>query len=642
MRRTLMTGKFALALVGAVLLAFAITGCDNPANGGNADNISIFRGGTPAGTLVLWLYPYGGEDALRSVQLGARIVPGSTYYQNASWSSSNTAAATVSSGGYVTAVAAGTTTITATTAAGRTSSVTIHVRGYEPPTEAGPPSEHAGNLLILQAAAVGSADGNAHRTFVELHNRSNATISLDGLSLQYAVGQGNTWNVIPLRGSIPAGHSFLILGVVAGQGSRLQLPDGDADKLLHEFQLSNRAFRLALMDSIVPLTVHNPSDMSHNGTVDLRTLMPAANAGPSDATVGTERAAGLIDMLGVINDRTDNRDIMHGAKGAPAYRISNQTSIRRTNLDASTNNFNDFRGLRWATPTAADPIAVADDQIAIFRPRNLAADAWTPTFPEPTLVWVAPPPPPPPPEGVPLADRIIILQANRSGNNNGGGGGFPNSLVELFNLTNAPITLTGNYFLHIGAGTGNAATPATTWNYVIPLSGTIPAGSSFLVVSSTDTYHLFRADLPAANQTAEFNFHTANHWTVALMTRSESFTGNPFTDEALWPYYVDMLGAGNNAFSETASASTSQPQGSRRGGPNRTGLVDTNNNSANFGQIDFRGQWTGTNGMPNANLYRFWPRNSIAGAWNPITGYPEVHPTVRHPTTGVVEFPVAP
>jgi|GEM_PF-922181 len=629
MQRKLMTGKFVLALAAAALLAFALTSCDNPAGGVNDSNISIFKNGAPAqANFDLWVYPYGGEDAMHSVQLGARIIPGTAYYQNASWSSSSPERATVSNSGYVTAVAAGSAIITATTATGRTASVTINVRGYEPDTESGDWSEYAGDLLILQAAAVAGGTGNnAHRTFVELYNRSDATINLDGLSLQWAGGQGYAWNVIPLEGDIPAGHSFLILGTVGDAAARLQLPDADADMLLPEFQLSNRAFRLALMEGIVPLTVHNPSDLSHDGTVDLRTLMPAADATePSGASVGAEIAAGLIDLLGVVNTRADNRDIIHGAKGAPAYRISNQTSIRRANLDDATNNFNDFRGIDWQARDGA----VADDQIAVFSPRNRAAGAWAPEFPEPN--WA----PPVVESDAPTSDTIIILQANRSGNNNGGGGGFPAALVELFNLTNNAINLTG-YYLHFGSGTGTAADPATTWNYVIPLAGTIPARSSFLVVSGTDTNDVFRADLPVADQEADFILNAAaNHWSVALMTRSTPFTGNPFTDEALWPYYVDMLGAGSNAASETASASTSQPQG-----PRRTSLVDTNNNGADFGQADFRGHWEGTDRTPNAELYRIWPRNSSAGAWNPITGIPQVHPTVRNPITGEVEFPAA-
>jgi len=387
MRRKLITGKLALALAGVALLAFAIIGCDNPVNGVNDNNISIFKNGVPAGGFDLWVAPYGGEGALHTVQLRARIIPGTEYYQNASWTSSSPERATVTNGGYVTAIAAGTVTITATTAAGRTDSVTINVRGYEPPTRPGDWSEHADDLIILHAAAVAGGTGNnAHRTFVELFNRSNATIDLDGLSLQWAVGQGSGWNVIPLSGEIPAGHSFLILGTVGDANARLQLPDTDADMHLPYFQLSNRAFRLALMDGIVPLTVYNPSDLSHEAT-DLRTLMPAANATePSDATVGTEVAAGLIDLLGVVNTRTSDNDVIHGAKGAPAYRISNQTSIRRANLDDATNNFNDFKGIDWQARAGA----VADDQIEVFRPRNLAYGAWTPTFPEPN--WTPDPP----------------------------------------------------------------------------------------------------------------------------------------------------------------------------------------------------------------------------------------------------------
>ena len=633
MRKKLTMNK--LGLAGLALLAFAIAGCENNGGGGGVPvtGVAIFFNGTLAPNEIdLWISPYGDDNAQRSALLEARVFPANagnssvTWSSSVIWSSNDNDVVNVNNGNVTVNDTPGLVTITATTIDGsHTSSAVIRVHGR--PTESGNQSEHAGDLIILQAAAVAGGTGNnAHRTFVELYNRSNAAIDMDGLSLQWTGGQGDIWNVIPLSGDLPAGHSFLVLGIVGDADARLQIPNAYADKLLPDFQLNNRAFRLALMEGTMPLTVHNPSYMGHDGTIDLRTLIPAT--GSSEATVGTQTAAGLIDLLGVVNTRADNRDIIHGAKGAPAYRISNQTSIRRANLDDATNNFNDFRGIDWQARAGA----VADDQIAVFIPRNRAAGAWTPEFPEPN--W-APPPPPPPPEDVPLAERIIILQANRSGNDNGGGGGFQAALVELFNLTDGTINLAG-YYLHFGSGTGTAADPATTWNYVVPLTGTIPARSSFLVVSRTDTNDVFRADLPVADQEADFILNaTANHWSVALMTRSTPFTGNPFTDEALWSYYVDMLGAGSNAASETAFASTSQPQG-----PRRRSIVDTNNNGADFGQADFRGHWGGTARTPNAELYRIWPRNSSAGAWDPITGIPQVHPTVRNPTTdGEVEFP---
>ena len=612
MRKKLTMNK--LGLAGLALLAFAIAGCENNGGGGGVPvtGVAIFFNGTLAPNEIdLWISPYGDDNAQRSALLEARVFPANagnssvTWSSSVIWSSNDNDVVNVNNGNVTVNDTPGLVTITATTIDGsHTSSAVIRVHGR--PTESGNQSEHAGDLIILQAAAVAGGTGNnAHRTFVELYNRSNAAIDMDGLSLQWTGGQGDIWNVIPLSGDLPAGHSFLVLGIVGDADARLQIPNAYADKLLPDFQLNNRAFRLALMEGTMPLTAHNPADMSHNGTVDLRTLIPAT--GSSAATVGTQTAAGLIDLLGVINDRVDPRDIVHGAKGAPAYRISNQMSIRRANLDAPTNNFNDFRGIRWEAGVGA----VADDQIPVFRPRNLAAGTWTPEFPEPN--WQ----PPVVESNAPTSDTILILQANTHGNNNNQatGSGFARSVVELFNISDTEtVTLTGTYYLHIGVG--------TDWVEAIPLTGEIPPRRSFLIVGGS-VNATPRAALPQYDLDLDFELSNSTDFVVAIM-RTATLSGNPFTDEEYWDYYVDMLGISATGISETSAA----PNQSRPRIPRRTSLVDTNDNSADFGDVDTRsGALTDTSTRPNNDvLYQFWPRNSTMGAWNPMDGLPRIDP----------------
>jgi len=214
-------------------------------------------------------------------------------------------------------------------------------------------------------------------------------------------------------------------------------------------------------------------------------------------------------------------------------------------------------------------------------------------------------------------NTLLILQTNTHGNDNGGAGGFAKSLVELYNNSDTDINLTaGNYYLHIGN--------STTWTNVIKLSGTIPARSSFLVVSSNPAGNSTpRALLPEADQEADFVL-VNDGFKVALMRNRSALlsVANPFGDAELSGDYVDMLGVeGSNAF-ETNPASQSRPQP-----PRRISLVDTDDNAADFRQIDLRGELLGNNRTPDNALYRFWPRNSTAGAWNPISGEPAIHPT---------------
>jgi hypothetical protein len=229
---------------------------------------------------------------------------------------------------------------------------------------------------------------------------------------------------------------------------------------------------------------------------------------------------------------------------------------------------------------------------------------------EPVVVPVTPPS-----EGSP---KLMILQANTYGNDNGGAAGFAKSLVELYNNTDAAIDLTsGNYYLHIG--TNNA------WTAQIKLTGTIPAKCSYLIVSNSDTVNATpRAALPAADQEAAFAIANSNFKIALLKNQSAALSvANPFTEESLKTDYVDMLGCGTaNGFETTVASAPSRPQGRRR-----TSLTDTDVNSADFGNADYRG-YSGSNGMPDSELYKFWPRNAAAGAWNPITGLPQINPTV--------------
>ncbi|MCL2410748.1 MAG: InlB B-repeat-containing protein [Treponema sp.] len=227
-------------------------------------------------------------------------------------------------------------------------------------------------------------------------------------------------------------------------------------------------------------------------------------------------------------------------------------------------------------------------------------------------------------EGVPQVGKILILQANTFGNtNHNSGSGLHKSAVELFNNNDFPVDLTGgNFFLHIGT--------ATAWTYSIKLEGIIPANSSFLVVSNdpgevnAGTYALF----PTPDQ--EYNFTIANEdFKVAVLRNMPTLSVlNPFT--VYGPYtdggnYIDMLGIGS-----AAAEGTSFPSGdrSRPRVPRRNSLTDTDNNAADFTDVDYRNaNWANVTSV----LYRYWPRNSAMGAWNPMTGLPRMDPVLRIP-----------
>jgi len=480
------------------------------------------------------------------------------------------------------------------------------------PIVAGTADELAGQLLILQAYGSSSSAAGVSHSFVELYNTTNAEINLNGISLYYAdgtdTGSGTTntnttdgaWKRISLDGKkIPAEGSFLILGPKQSPtAARYQIPDNSGDINHATFNLSNRAFKVALIRSEKALLAQNPFDMGSGAKAD-----------------------GYIDMVGAANDIA-GRDSINGFETAPA-RNSGSEAVRRNSLTDSDNNrgistdfpnaTGDFDSLRYGSGTGT----ISNELLVVRRPRNSTetADGWDP-FAEPEE------PSTPPPE----TEKLMILQANTYGNDNGGGGGFPSSLVELYNNTNAAINLNG-YYLHIG--TNNA------WTHLIALTGSISANSSFLVVSSIDhSTNGQRAYLPAADQYAAFAINN-NNFKVALLRNRNSILAvdNPFTETSLSADYVDMLGVGTAACENQAS-STSRPAG-----PRRTSLTDTNNNSTDFAVANYRGNNT-SQGMPDNDLYKFWPRNS-SQAWNPITGLPQVDPPALPPSPPSLSPPPA-
>ena len=420
-------------------------------------------------------------------------------------------------------------------------------------TVAGAADPLAGKLLILQVYGTGAAnDGAVSHSFIELYNNTDSPVNLNGYSLQYANTTGTNWIVINLTGTIPAKGSYLVRGNNYNTSGRLQLTTADQDA---DFYLNNNGFKVALMGNQKRLTVINPFAMTGG------------------------KAEGYVDLVGAANGSDPD-----AFETAIANVISKQAAARRKNLTDTDNNSADFERIDYRSS------ATNNETLEVRKPRTSSAGQWNPfAAPETPVVGTE-------------SLKLMILQANTYGNDNGGGGGFPSSLVELYNNTNAPINLSG-YYLHIG--TNNA------WTYVIPLSKTIPAKSSFLVESTTDVSNNgSRAPLPAADISDVFVIANSN-FKIALMRNQSAplFVANPFTDASLSADYVDMLGVGSaNGYETTATSAASRPQARRR-----ISLADTDNNSVDFGNADYRGGV-----LTEEQLNKIWPRNVAAGPWNPI------------------------
>ena len=483
-----------------------------------------------------------------------------------------------------------------------------------------------GKVIILQAYGSSAAAAGVSHSFVELYNTTDEDISLDGIGLYYADGttvpsgqtndatEDGAWKRISLDGkTIPAKGSFLILGSKESAAARYQIEENYGDINDENFTLSNRAFKVALIQSTEPLTVQNPFDTDGNGKV----------------------ISGYIDMVGAANDY-EGRDLIFGFETAPA-RNSASEAVRRTDLMDTDDNRGvsstfpdadgDFASIRYSLPSDN---GISDEELEVRKPRNSSVGDWDP-FADP-----AEPPEPPEPENPtvagtpsPLAGTLLILQVYGTGTDTDGA--VSHSFIELYNNTNSPINLNA-YSLQYANTTG------TNWT-VINLTGTIPAKGSYLVRGNNNNTS-GRLQLDTADQDVAFFLDNRN-FKVALMANQNKLTvENPFAmTGGKAKDYIDMVGVknGNNDSIdgyETALAQVISKQAAAR----RSSLTDSDNNSADFVRIDYR-----TSGINNELLEVRKPRNSSDGDWDPFEApaEPPEPPEPENPTVVGTPSPLA-
>jgi len=230
-------------------------------------------------------------------------------------------------------------------------------------------SQLMGKILILQAYGSSADAAGISHSFVELYNVTNTAIDLSGLSIYYADGtnQPNVttdgqWKRISLDGkSIPAKCSFLILGQKqSATAARYQIPDDYYDINDSSFTLSNRAFKVALIEGNAELTVQNPFNTDGAGT----------------------KVAGYIDMVGAANTYPAE-DSINGYEISPA-RNSGSVAVRRKNLNDTDDNGTDFASLDYRPWSTGNPDRMTDEQLERYKPRNAEYGAWNPLTGEKT------------------------------------------------------------------------------------------------------------------------------------------------------------------------------------------------------------------------------------------------------------------
>ena len=206
------------------------------------------------------------------------------------------------------------------------------------------------DVKISQVYGGGGNSGATYRNdFIELYNRGDEAVSVNGWSVQYASAAGSTWQVTPLTGSVPPAKHYLIQEA-AGTGGSVDLPDPDA---IGTIAMSATQGKVALVRTTTPLTGTCPTspdiaDFVGYGSANCSETAPTPAL--SNTTAALRNGNGAID--------TDN-NLADFTVGDPNPRAS-KDSVPKI---ASSFPSDDATGVpKWANMlvTFSEPVTVAD------------------------------------------------------------------------------------------------------------------------------------------------------------------------------------------------------------------------------------------------------------------------------------------
>ncbi|MBP3044700.1 ExeM/NucH family extracellular endonuclease [Arthrobacter jiangjiafuii] len=165
---------------------------------------------------------------------------------------------------------------------------------------------------------------------------------------------------------------------------------------------------------------------------------------------------------------------------------------------------------------------------------------------------------------------VVINEAYLSGGS--ANAPFTNKFVELYNPTDAAVSLDGWSLQYRSAGSTAAPTG------VGALTGTIPAGGYYLISGASNG--TTGAPLPAADATVGASF-SGTSGTLILSNQATRVDPLPAGSVVGAAGVVDLLGYGTSNTFETAAAAAPAGNADPKS-LNRTGFADTNNNAADF------------------------------------------------------------
>ncbi|MBI4822092.1 MAG: lamin tail domain-containing protein [Deltaproteobacteria bacterium] len=451
----------------------------------------------------------------------------------------------------------------------------------------------AGDGVVISAVYGGGGNTGAtfRNDFIELFNRSNVAVSLDGLSLQYGSAAGNfgssSGNILLFASGIlvPPGGAHLAL--LSGGANGAAVPAGDTVGTLDLAQTSGKVALARVVTSLGCGAARCPTtdivDMVGYGTAS--DFEGSAATAVLNATKSLQRKAGGC---------TDTQESSSDFDVVTPASLPRNSSTSPTPCGAQVD-----AGAPDATaPDATAPDATAPDATA---PDATAPDATAPdaTAPDATALDAAALDATAPDAGAPdatapdaavfdagpsedggvstLGEGLVISQFYGGGGNSGAI--YSNDFVELYNPTTSPISLTG-LSIQYGSATGNFANPPPDGGVsnsltVLP-DVTIQPGQYFLVQMASGG--AVGDPLPAVGDFDSISNLGSANGKVALARVTESLgcgaTPCPRDD------IVDLVGYGTaNDFEGAAAPALDSTHAAVRAGG---GCQDSDNNSLDF------------------------------------------------------------
>lgn len=465
-------------------------------------------------------------------------------------------------------------------------------------------------IVISQVYGGGGNSGATYRNdFIELFNRGNASVNVNGWSVQYTSSTGTSWSKTDLPNvAIPAGGYLLIQQSSSGANGAL-LPAAD---VTGSIMMAAGAGKVALLstNSLITAGTTCPAavDVVGYGTgTDCSESSPTATLSATNAAIrkangctetdnnsadfatGTptpRNSASPVNVCGAPTNPTGT------GTAAPNTVPPGGTTLLTVTVTPGTNPVSTGLSVTGDLTTIGGSVAqtffdngtngdvTAGDNIFSYQatvsggtttgPKTLnisIADAQSRTGSTTISLMVQ----------VAVAPGSVVISQVYSGGGNSGAT-YTNDFVELFNRSLTPITMT-NWSVQYLSGTG-----AGTWAVIGPLNFTLQPGQYFLLQGSSGANG---GGLPTPDFDSVTNLPTLNMSAtagkVALVNNTTALSGACPASASI----MDLVGYGSTAncfepiggVGAPASVASSNANAVLRQG---NGCTDTDNNASDF------------------------------------------------------------